>query len=140
MFNVYHIHPMLVHFPIALTLLGCLLECIAYFRKKKSKCGEIILYFATFSGVLAVIAGGLFTPNFTETTLAQAKNIHSTVAGATLTLLCVTTIFYIGSHIFYKYRQMLHTIGIIIYIVASIAISLTGYLGGILVYNDMLKM
>lgn len=33
MFDTAHIHPMLVHFPIALALLGCLLESISLYRK-----------------------------------------------------------------------------------------------------------
>ena len=45
MFDTSHIHPMLVHFPIALTLLGVLLSAFKLFKPTKFRypCGEIIL-------------------------------------------------------------------------------------------------
>ena len=101
-FDVAHIHPMLVHFPIALTLLGVLLSAFKTFKPNKFKypCGEIILYFATFSAILALIAGNNFTPHFTNPILAQAKSIHSTFAGITLTLLCIASAGYLARYIF----------------------------------------
>lgn len=140
MFDTAHIHPMLVHFPIALTLLGFLLEFISLFRKKSFCCGEIILYFATASAILAATAGALFTPNFTIEELAQAKNIHSTLAGVTVTMLCIASAFYIGQHLWKKYTVLFHKIGFIFYLLSAIAVGVTGFLGGVLVYNDLLKM
>jgi len=35
MFSLSHVHPMLVHFPIALVAAGFLLELIYLFRKKR---------------------------------------------------------------------------------------------------------
>lgn len=140
MFDTAHIHPMLVHFPIALILLGCLLELIAIIRKKPSGCGQLLLYFGTFSGILAAIAGAMFTPNFTDPTLAAAKDIHSTFAGIAITLLCVACAFYIGSREWEKYSNLFRKIGILFYVAAAIIVSITGFLGGELVYNDLLKM
>ena len=140
MFDTAHIHPMLVHFPIALTLLGFLLELIAIVRKQPSRCGEIILYFATFSAILAASAGALFTPDFTEAKLAAAKNIHSTFAGITVTLLCIASAFYIGTHIWKVYAVLFRKIGFILYAASALAVAATGFLGGVLVYNDLLKM
>lgn len=140
MFDTAHIHPMLVHFPIALTLLGCLLECIAIIRKQPSKCGQTLLYFATFSAILAASAGALFTPNFTEEKLAAAKNIHSTIAGITVTLLCIASAFYIGTYLMKKYALLFRKIGFIFYVASALAVAITGFLGGVIVYNDLLKM
>ena len=140
MFDVAHIHPMLVHFPIALTLLGCLLEFIAIMRKKPSKCGETILYFAAFSAILAASAGALFTPNFTEEKLAAAKNIHSTVAGIAVTLLCAASAFYIGMYLWKQHAIIFRKIGFAFYVGSALAVAVTGFLGGVLVYNDLLKM
>lgn len=140
MFDTAHIHPMLVHFPIALTLLGCLLEFIAIIRNQPSTCGQVILYFATLAAILAAIAGGMFTPNFTEEKLAAAKNIHSTLAGISVTLLCVTTAFYIGMHLLKNEAVLFRKIGFLFYIASAVAVAVTGFLGGVLVYNDLLKM
>lgn len=140
MFDTAHIHPMLVHFPIALTLLGCLLELIAIIRKRPSKCGQTILYFAAFSAILAASAGAMFTPDFTEAKLAAAKNIHSNVAGVTVTLLCIASAFYIGTYLWKKYAVLFRKIGFIFYAASAVAVAVTGFFGGVLVYNDLLKM
>ncbi|MDD3038296.1 DUF2231 domain-containing protein [Bacteroides sp.] len=142
MFDTAHIHPMLVHFPIALTLLGVLFAALRLFKPNKFAypCGEYILYFATLSAILAAIAGGIFTPNFTEPVLAQAKNIHSTFAGVTVTFLCIASAFYLAKHLLKKYAEKLHKFGFLFYILAAFSVAATGFLGGVLVYNDLLKM
>lgn len=142
MFDTSHIHPMLVHFPIALTLLGVLFSAFRLFKPAKFMypCGEIILYFATISAILAATAGSLFTPDFTNMTLIQAKNIHSTFAGITVTLLCCASVFYFSRHFLKKYDSKLHKIGFIFYVLAALSVAITGFLGGVIVYNDLLKL
>ena len=141
-FNIDHIHPMLVHFPIALTLLGVLLSAFKLFKPSRFHypCGEIILYFATFSATLAVIAGNNFTPHFTNPVLEHAKNIHSTFAGITLTLLCIATAGYIARYIFKSRARLFEILGWSFYLLAALSVSVTGFLGGSLVYNDLLHL
>lgn len=141
MFDTAHIHPMLVHFPIALTLLGILLESLSRYRPDKFKypCGEILLYFATLSAILAATAGSFFTPDFVVPKLAQAKNIHSTFAGITVTLLCIASALYVGGYLFKKYYVLFRKMGFVCYLLAAITVSVTGFLGGVLVYTDLLK-
>ncbi|MDD6211246.1 MAG: hypothetical protein PUB21_11655 [Bacteroidales bacterium] len=140
MFNVAHIHPMLVHFPIALGLLGWLLAAVALVRRSSFPCGEIILYFAVLSAIAAASAGAFFTPDFTVPKLMEAKNIHSTFAGITVTMFCVAGVFYIGRHLFKKYSVLFRNIGFVFYSLAAVFVAVTGYFGGVLVYNDLLKM
>lgn len=140
MFDTAHIHPMLVHFPIALALLGFLLELITFVRKRPCCCGEVLLYFATLSAIVAASAGSLFTPDFTIEKLAEAKNVHSTLAGVTVTVLCMASAFYIGTHLWKKQAALFSKVGLLFYLLGAIAVAITGYLGGVLVYNDLLKM
>ncbi|WP_365979023.1 DUF2231 domain-containing protein [uncultured Bacteroides sp.] len=97
MFDTSHIHPMLVHFPIALTLLGVLFEGFYLFRSSQFRypCGELILYFATISALSAAVSSSLFTLDFTNPELAQIKNIYSAFAGITVILLCITSAIYL---------------------------------------------
>lgn len=143
MFDTAHIHPMLVHFPIALTLLGVLFAGLRLFMPTKFSfpCGEFLLYFATLSAILAAMAGGEFTPNFTNQVLAQAKNIHSTFAGITVTFLCIASALYIAQHLHLlkRYAGLLHKAGFSFYVLAAAAVAVTGFLGGVIVYNDLLK-
>lgn len=142
MFNVSHIHPMLVQFPIALTLLGVLLDALALYKPLKFRypCGEIMLYFATASAILAAIAGSFFTPNFTNPVLAHAKDIHGAFAGITVTLLCIASAIYICKYFFKDFSLTIHKIGFTFYLLAAISVAITGFLGGAIVYNDLLKM
>lgn len=142
MFDTSHIHPMLVHFPIALTLLGVLFAGLRLFKPTKFSfpCGEFLLYFATLSAILAAIAGGAFTPNFTDQVLAQAKNVHSTFAGITVTLLCIASAFYVAQHLLKKVAGQLHKVGFAFYVLAAFSVAITGFLGGAIVYNDLLKL
>lgn len=141
MFDTAHIHPMLVHFPIALTLLGVLLAALQLYKPEKFHypCGEIILYFATVSAILAATAGGLFTPNFTESKLIQAENIHSAFAGITVMLLCIASLFYAVRYRFKEKAAALQKIGFGFYVAAALSVSVTGFLGGVLVYNDLIN-
>lgn len=142
MFDTSHIHPMLVHFPIALALLGVVLESLSMYKPDKFHypCGEILLYFATASAILAATSGGLFTPDFTISQLAQAKDIHSTFAGITVTLLCIASACYVSRYFFKKYSHSIRKAGLVFYLLAAITVSVTGFLGGVLVYNDLLKL
>lgn len=142
MFDTSHIHPMLVHFPIALTLLGVVLESLSMFKPDKFHypCGEILLYFATLSAILAATSGSLFTPDFTVSQLLQAKEIHSGFAGIAVTLLCIASACYISRYFFKKHSHFIRKIGFISYLLAAIIMSITGFLGGVLVYNDLLKL
>ena len=98
------------------------------------------MYFATLSAILAAMAGGAFTPNFTDQVLAQAKNIHSTFAGITVTLLCIASVFYVAQHLLKKYAGQLHKVGFAFYVLAAFSVAITGFLGGAIVYNDLLKL
>lgn len=142
MFDTSHIHPMLVHFPIALALLGMLLESLSMYKPDKFHypCGEILLYFATLSAILAATAGSLFTPDFTLPQLAEAKNIHSTFAGIAVTLLCIASACYAGRYFLKRYSNSIRKVGFVFYLFAAIMVSVTGFLGGVLVYNDLLKL
>lgn len=141
MFDTAHIHPMLVHFPIALTLLGVLLDALHLYKPKKFPypCGEVLLYFATLSAILAATAGSFFTPDFNTPVLSQAKNIHSTFAGITVTFLCIASVVYASRYVITKYSSLLHKVGFIFYVLAALSVAVTGFLGGVLVYNDLLK-
>ena len=140
MFDTAHIHPMVVHFPIALALLGCLLEFISLIRKKDFCCGEVLLYFATVSALVAITTGSLFTPNFTIEKLAEAKDIHSDFAGMTVMMLCIASVLYLLKYFWKKYTPTLRKIGFFFYLLGAFCVGITGYLGGVLVYNDLLKM
>ena len=139
---------MLVHFPIALTLLGVLFSGLRLYKPQKFiyPCGEYILYFATLSAILAAVAGATLTPNFSDPLLicllytSPSPRDLSTFAGITVTFLCIASAFFLIQHFLKKYADKFHRIGFLFYVLAAISVAITGFLGGALVYNDLLKM
>ncbi|MEG1553711.1 MAG: DUF2231 domain-containing protein [Rikenellaceae bacterium] len=143
MFSTSHIHPMLVHFPIALAMLGFLFEVInQLFLKKKGKgirCGEYILYFATISMIVTVLSGYIFTGTFTGITL-EVRNSHVMFAVITTLLLILSSILYLLAYKYNEKANKMQQIGLLFYALAAIAVSITGSLGGTLVYGYMIGL
>ena len=64
MISTTHLHPMLVHFPIALVVFGFIAEIAAIYFKKEvclSKAGYFLLIFGTLSAIVAWLTGNFFT-------------------------------------------------------------------------------
>lgn len=142
MFETSHLHPMLVHFPIALALLGFLFEFIALFVKKCDKncrCGEYLLYFAALSAVMSIASGFFFTGTFFGKVL-EIRDLHMMLAVGATVFLCVSSGFYIASHTSSERTTMLRKIGFIFYALSAAAIAATGALGGTLVYGYMIGL
>jgi len=141
MFETSHFHPMLVHFPIALVTFGFIAELGSVFIKKELYLSKISLYllvFGTLSAVAAYLTGQLFTADMSGAA-EDVRKWHETFAGITLGLLVVTAA--IRSYFCYKgdcnkFRWFTLTL----YLVATIAVSITGFLGGTLVYNYMMPL
>lgn len=137
------LHPMLVHFPIALILTGFLLEIIAVYRKTDScmtKVAFILLLLGTLSAYVAATAGGLFTPNFTGKA-GDVENTHQTFAGISITLFTITSALYMYAAWSKKVvPDIITKLGFLFYTLSALSISVTGFYGGELVYNVLLKM
>ena len=71
MISLSHIHPMLVHFPIALIVIGFVADFASLVFKKEaclSKAGFYLLIVGTLSAVFALLAGVLFTSDMSGST------------------------------------------------------------------------
>lgn len=139
MFSVMHLHPMLVHFPIALVIFGFLAELIFLFLKREvriSKMGYYLLIVGTLTALLAWLTGNFFTSPMSGAA-GRMKESHELFATITLILLLVTSILRTAILMMKIKYPILKTISFILYALASIAVSITGYLGGTLVYSYM---
>lgn len=138
MFDTSHLHPMLVHFPIALGLVGFALEALSLFLKKKCICSDLLLYFATLSAIFALISGLLFTGSFTGKTL-EIKNTHELFAYLTTILSVITSLIYLGIY-YKKINEKIRILGFIFYALTALAIGATGFMGGTLTYNYLIGL
>ncbi|CDN31744.1 hypothetical protein BN938_1664 [Mucinivorans hirudinis] len=126
---------MIVHFPIALLLMGFLFATVAIFCKKSCNSGVCmqktafwLLTFGALGAAGAVVSGFIFTsmqgPIFEQ---------HRALALSTM----VVSIFATALYALYSYKKPNKSLligGYLLYAVAVALVSYTGHLGGIMVY------
>ena len=142
MMSLSHLHPMLVHFPIALVVFGFVAELASLVFKKEaclSKFGFYLLLGGTFSAIIALLTGAFFTSEMSGSA-GEVKEIHETLALITLALLTLTSLIRIIILVKNKENTNLRWLAFFLYALAVIFVSLTGFYGGTLVYNYMMPL
>lgn len=142
MISLSHLHPMLVHFPIALIVFGFIADTILIlFRKEAglSKFGFYLLIFGTLSAIATLLSGALFTAEMTDAA-GVVKDTHELFAWITVGSLVVLSAFRIFLKTQNKETTNLKWIAFALYGLAAISVSITGFYGGTLVYNYMMPL
>jgi len=142
MISSSHLHPMLVHFPIALIVVGFIFDIVAILYKKEvclSTVGFYLLILGTIAALAALFTGALFTAEMTGTAGA-VKDTHELFAWITVGNLVVLTAFRILLKIQKKENTSLKWVAFALYGMAAISVSITGFYGGTLVYNYMMPL
>jgi uncharacterized membrane protein len=137
MFATTIFHPMIVHFPLALLLLGFLAEVISVFYKKDAclpRMGFYLLLTGTLGAIAAVLTGLLFTPDFTGDA-GKLKATHKMFGLITAGLALVTSLFYIYIIRKEKVSPELQRIALALYTLTAMSVAVTGFFGGNLVYG-----
>lgn len=142
MFSLTHLHPMLVHFPIALIMVGFLAELIYLFYKKEvclTKVGFYLLILGTLAACAAVLSGFLFTDNMAGAA-GQIKETHELCALLTVIFALVISAIRIYLMMQKTEKPGLNKLAFVFYGITAIAVSATGFFGGNLVYNYMMPL
>jgi uncharacterized membrane protein len=142
MFPTSHFHPMLVHFPIAIVAVGFLAELTSVFIKKEiclTKIGSYLLFFGTFCALLAWLTGIFFTSDMSGSA-GKIRETHELLAWITLGLLIVTSVLRIIQLSRNITNNKLKWISFVLYALAALSVSVTGFFGGDLVYNYMMPI
>jgi len=142
MISTNHFHPMLVHFPIALIVFGFIAEIVSLYFKRElclSKVGFYLLLAGTLTAVFALFSGVFFTSEMSGAA-GEVKNTHELFAWITLSTLCVTSLLRIFLNVKKMKNTSLNWIAFILYGLATISVSVTGFYGGSLVYNYMMPL
>lgn len=142
MFSTSHLHPMLVHFPIALVAVGFLAEFVFQLFKKElclTKMGFYLLLIGTLSACTTWLSGNLFTSEMTGAA-GEIRNTHEMLASITVVILIFTSI--LRSFLLYKKNEnsKLKILVFALYGLAALSVSATGFFGGTLVYNYMMPL
>jgi uncharacterized membrane protein len=142
MFTTSHLHPMLVHFPIAIITVGFLFDLLSLIVKNNSwmpKAGYWLEVIGMISTVLAFGTGYYFTsPMEGEAGLMRDK--HELFATITLVSIILATLFRIVAAYLNKETIGVKYISLGLFFISFIFVSITGFLGGTLVIEYMIGL
>jgi len=138
MFDTSHLHPMIVHFPIALLIVGFLAEVVGLVLKKEffTTAAFYLLVLGTLGVVAAFISGDIAGDGVSETgQLKNALETHEHAAQLTLWLMVGTAIVRIALVWMKKFNGVLRYAAFILFLAGVLSVARTGYYGGELVYK-----
>ena len=128
---------MIIHFPIALLLLGFLSEIIAFFVKRDffKQAAFYLLLLGALGVIAAYITGSYAGSGIEEGPLKKPMELHQQAAAITLWIAVIFGL--LRALVYYlKYnRAWVKWIGILLFAVLAGSVARTGYLGGQLVYS-----
>ena len=138
MIDLTHIHPMLVHFPIALLILGFLAEVAGLVFKRKffTDAAFLLLVTGALGAVAAVLSGSYAADGLEEAgTLKQAVETHEGAAELAMWLGLVAAAFRTALFFARKYTGSFRYVALFLFLVAVLAVARAGYYGGELVFK-----
>ena len=141
MFNTNNLHPMIVHFPIALIIVGFIAEVISLFFKSErclSKTGFYLMILGTLGAIAAWSTGQLLTEEPTQGEILKVFQKHETGALITMILMIFGSFFRIWLVVQKKEETPLRWIAFGFYFLAFAAVTFTGIMGGTMVYDFMM--
>lgn len=138
MFDLTHLHPMLVHFPIALLIIGLLADLTGVIAKREffSRVGLLLLVLGTAGVIAAYFSGDRAADGLIETGPLQiAVERHEEAALLTVWLMVATMIVRLALVGFRKYTGLLRWVPLALFVVGVASMARTGYYGGELVFK-----
>ena len=138
MFDTSHIHPMIVHFPIALLIVGFLFEIAGLILKKDffSRAAFYLLILGTLGVIAAYISGSYAGEGVTETgALKNALETHEDAALLTLWLMVGAALLRIAYVLLKAKNKFLKWAAFVLFFIGVVSVARTGYYGGELVYK-----
>jgi uncharacterized membrane protein len=143
MFNTAHLHPMIVHFPVALITVGFIAEVVSLFFKSEkclSKTGLYLMVLGTLAAIAAWSTGQLFTNEPTQGEIVSIFERHETGALITMILMIIGSVFRLWLVMTKKEETRLKWVAFSIYFLGFAAVTFTGFMGGTMVYNFMMAL
>ena len=138
MIDFNHLHPMIVHFPIALLIVGFIADVVGVILKKDffTKAGFLLLIVGTIGVFAAYFSGDLAGDGVSEAgALKLALEDHEHAAVLTLWLMTGTALVRIAIVSLKKYFGVYRWIALFIFLIGVLSIARTGFYGGELVYK-----
>ncbi len=142
MFDLNHLHPMVVHFPVALIVVGFLFEFIFLFYKKENcfpKTGLYLMVLGTLGAIAAYLTGEFFTNDLTGSA-GEVQETHELFALITMITMIIATLLRVYLIIKKKETTNLKWVFFSLYALGAVMVGVTGYFGGSLVFNYLIGL
>jgi uncharacterized membrane protein len=138
MFDIYHPHPMIVHFPIALIMVGFLADFLSLIIKKEICLSRIGLYLEVLGAISVIVAvgTGYFLTGDTLEGAGHTGQMHEIFAFLTLGSIIVAAGLRLFLVIKSKEETNLKYLAMGIFFIAFVFVAITGYFGGMIVYGN----
>lgn len=140
MFETTYLHPMLVHFPIALIIIGFIADLTSLFLTKEKCLSKMALYLEV-TGMLAAIAAfgtGYYFTSAMEGDAGIMRSNHQLFATLTLVFIILATFFRLLLVYQKKEEGQLKYLAMCLFLLAFIFVIITGHLGGKLVQDYLI--
>ncbi|CAN5874508.1 hypothetical protein BH11BAC4_BH11BAC4_23280 [soil metagenome] len=137
MITATHLHAMLIHFPIALLLVGFLSEVISLITKKAffKNAAIYLLLLGALGTTASYLSGNVAGEGIEAGALKNAIELHEQAATTSLWLSIITAIIYLVVALT-KYKKVwTSVVSVVLFTAMIFSIARTGYLGGQLVYK-----
>jgi len=135
-----YFHPMTVHFPIALIMIGFIIDLFSVFNNKEpclSKTGYYLEIIGMIAAIVAFGTGYYFTGSLAgEAGIARVE--HKLFATFTLVFIILATTFRVLLVYLKKEESYLKWVALGLYLCAFIFVIYAGHLGGMLVENYLM--
>ncbi|HLO60818.1 MAG TPA: DUF2231 domain-containing protein [Lentimicrobium sp.] len=142
MFSTEHFHPMIVHFSVALILMGLVFEVSSVFYKNYrflTLAAAYLLAFGALASVASWATGKIFTSEM-EGAAGQIMETHELFATITMCISIAAALLYVWYLVKPPAGINLRWVVFTLYIIVSVAVGVTGYFGGSLVYDYMMPI
>jgi uncharacterized membrane protein len=137
MISATHLHAMIIHFPIALLVVGFITELIAVFIKNEffKNTAFYLLLLGSLGAIAAYVTGSYAGEGVEEGPLKIPMELHEQAALITLWLSIITALFSVLIYFFKVKNVAAKWANILLYALLVISVARTGYLGGQLVFS-----
>jgi uncharacterized membrane protein len=138
MFELTNIHPMIVHFPIALVIFGFIAELTGFATRKElfGKMASYLVIAGAIGVIAAYISGNAAGDSIEEAgALGAAMELHEEAAKIAMIISAIAGSLKLGLLLIKKYETVFKFASAIAVMASVIAISITGHYGGELVYK-----
>ena len=142
MFDTNHIHPMIVHFPVAIITIGFLTNVLSLSSVKfrfLAKTAEFLMVLGTFAAFAGYFTGEFFTAEM-QGAAGEVKENHELFAKITMFVMLAASVIRLYYSYVKKDEDKFKWLVFGLYGIAMITVGITGYLGGTLVYNYMMPL